>query len=116
MHILPKGYTKSRCFGGYHGGKRRDYLNRCRESLTIASPQPIEPPENIESLERTEPTVPKCPRCDIEMDCIQNQQRPSWKDVFGREIYADPAIYSPMHYCHDTGFRGFPTYPHEPDG
>lgn len=48
MHILPKGYTRSRSFGGYHGGKRQDYLNRCRESLTIASPQPIKPPERIE--------------------------------------------------------------------
>jgi hypothetical protein len=110
MHILPKGYTRSRSFGGYHGGKRQDYLNRCRESLTIASPQPIKPPQRIE------PTVPKCPRCNIEMYCIQNQQRPSWKEVFDREIYADPTVYSPMHYSHSTGFAGFPPFPHERDG
>jgi len=110
MHILPKGYTRSRSFGGYHGGKRQDYLNRCRESLTIASPQPIKPPERIE------PTVPKCPRCDIEMYCIQNQQRPSWKEVFQREIYADAAIYSPLHHCHQRGLGAIPAFPHQPDG
>ena len=115
MHILPKGYTRSRCFGGYHGSKRRDYLNRCRELLPIASPEPIKPLERTEEI-NTEPAVPKCPRCDIEMVCIQDQQRPSWREVFEREIYADPAIYSPMHYGHSTGFAGFPPFPHEPDG
>jgi hypothetical protein len=110
MHILPKGYTRSRCFGGYHGSKSEDYLNRCRELLSLARPEPIKAPERIE------PTVPKCPRCDIEMLCIQNQQRPSWKEVFQREIYADPALYSPMHYGHGSGSAGFPAFPHEPDG
>jgi hypothetical protein len=27
MHILPKGYTRSRSYGGYHGAKRGDYLD-----------------------------------------------------------------------------------------
>jgi hypothetical protein len=115
MHILPKGYTRSRCFGGYHGGKRNDYLNRCREFLMTAGHQPIKPPEGTEEIS-TEQTVPKCPRCDIEMNCIQNQPRPSWRDVFTRDVYADPAIYSPLHYGHDTGSAGFPPFPHEPDG
>ena len=64
MHILPKGYTRSRQFGGYHGSKRKDYLPRCRELLTIASPPPIPPPERIE------PSPPECPRCKIVMRCI----------------------------------------------
>ncbi len=113
MHILPKGYTRSRCFGGYHGSKRQDYLNRCRELLTIASSQPIEPREHNEPRERIEPTLPKCPHCDIEMRCIEKQQRASWKEVFERQIYADAAIYSPMHSCRYTGF---PAFPHEPYG
>ena len=87
MHVLPKGYTRSRSFGGYHTGKRKDYLNRCRELLPIAPPAPPEPPE------RYEPTLPTCPRCEIEMCCIEKQPRPSWKKVFEREVYSDPAIY-----------------------
>jgi hypothetical protein len=107
MHILPKGYTRTRRFGGYHGSKRKDYLNRCRELLPNHDPTPIEPPE------RTERSVPVCPRCDIEMECIEKQRRPSWKEVFERRIYADPAVYSPMHHiCH----VGFPAMAHEPYG
>ena len=107
MHILPKGYTRSRCLGGYHGGKRNDYLNRCRELLTIPDPPPIEPPEP------TEARAPTCPRCDIEMCCIEKQRRPSWKEVFDRRIHADPAIYSPMHH---SRYTGFPAFPHDPYG
>ncbi len=44
MHILPKGYTRSRQFGGYHGGKRQDYLPHCREQLELASPPPFSQP------------------------------------------------------------------------
>jgi hypothetical protein len=60
MHTLPKGFPRPRYFGRYHGRKRKDYLNRCREYLTIVSPQPIKLPE------RTQPTLLKCQRCDIE--------------------------------------------------
>jgi hypothetical protein len=107
MHILPKGYTRSRCYGGYHGSKRKDYLNRCRDLLAIPDSSPIE------ASEPTEASVPRCPQCDVEMRCILEQRRPSWKEVFERGIYADPAILSPMHYI---GYTGFPAFPHEPYG
>jgi len=107
MHILPKGYTRSRWFGGYHGSKRRDYLDCCQELLAI----PDSP--RIELQERMEPNPPTCPRCDIEMCCIERQARPSWKEVFDRRIYADPAIYSPMHH---SRYTGFPAIAHEPYG
>jgi len=107
MHILPKGYTRSRRFGGYHASKCKDYLTRCREFLAIPDSQPIEPPERAES------SLPMCPTCEVEMRCIQRQRRPSWKEIFKRRIYADPASYSPMHHSRRTGF---PAFPHEPYG
>jgi len=107
MHILPKGYTRSRRFGGYHGGKRKEYLSRCRELLPIPGCPPTPPPEG------TEASLPRCPRCNVQMRCIERQRRPSWKEVFGRRIYADPTIYSPMHHSRHTGF---PAFPHEPYG
>lgn len=110
LHILPKGYTRSRCYGGYHGSKRKDYLNRCRELLGTQDSSPIEGPE---PMEREEPSLPVCPRCNIEMDCIEQQRRPSWKEVFERRIYADPGIYSPLHHIRNTGF---PAFAHEPYG
>ena len=107
MHILPKGYTRSRSFGGYHGSKRQDYLDRCRELLGMATPP--SPP----SPERIEVSAPHCPRCEIEMHCIGQQRRPSWRDVFERHIYADRSIYSPMLHF---GCEGPPAFPYEPDG
>jgi hypothetical protein len=40
MHILPKGYTRSRAYGGYHGTKRVEYLERCRNLLGITNDEP----------------------------------------------------------------------------
>ena len=107
MHILPKGYTRSRSFGGYHGGKRKDYLNRCRKLLSTPDPPTVDLPDCPES------SLPKCPRCDTAMYCIEQQRRPSWKEVFGRRIYADPATYSPMLHSRSAGF---PATAHEPYG
>lgn len=108
MHILPKGYTRSRQFGGYHGSKRKDYLPRCRELLKVGSPSTPSLPERSE---RSESNPPECRQ--IVMCCILKQQRPSWKEVFDRRIYDAPSIYSPMHHGRT---RGSPAFPHEPDG
>ena len=107
MHILPKGYTRTRCYGGYHGTKRQAYRNRCRALLAPPSSQPIPSPERIE------PILPTCPRCLIPMYCIENHRRPSWKEVFDRRIYQEPAIYSPM--LHSLG-NGPAAIPYAPDG
>jgi hypothetical protein len=37
LHILPKGFVKSRCFGGFSCRHRRTYLDRCRALLGIAN-------------------------------------------------------------------------------
>ncbi|MFW6114321.1 MAG: IS91 family transposase [bacterium] len=95
MHILPKGYTRSRAYGGYHGRKRTDYLDRCRQLLKIAADAPL---SSDSRLDDAKPTGPMCPHCEVAMHCIGQQSRPSWKKIFERHIYADPAIYSPMHY------------------
>jgi len=93
MHILPKGYTRSRAYGGYHGTKRGVYLARCRQLLGIATDDAASTNDCLDDAEASEP---KCPHCDSPMQCILRQSRPSWKAIFERAIYADPAIYSPM--------------------
>jgi hypothetical protein len=95
MHILPKGYTRSRAYGGYHGTKRGEYLARCRELLGIAVDAPVSTADRQDDHEASGPT---CPHCEIAMQCIRQQSRPSWKKIFERGIYADPTIYSPMHH------------------
>jgi len=108
MHILPKGYTRTRRFGGYHGSKHQAYRNRCQELLVPSRSQPAPPPERIP------PNPPICPRCILPMCCIEDRRRPSWKEVFDRRIYDDPAIYSPS--LHSLGGGGPAAIPYEPDG
>ncbi len=103
MHILPKGYTRSRSYGGYHGSKRADYLERCRELLGITTDDLAKTSDPIEVPEHSTPT---CVRCETPMLCIGQQSRPSWKRIFERDIYADPTLYSPMHPMY---FRRTPT-------
>jgi hypothetical protein len=97
LHILPKGFTKSRRYGGYHGSKRKEYLDQCRQRLPA-----IEMPQANVDLS-TEPKVqpcsssPKCPRCNQEMTCIESKRRPSWRNVFGRRSYSTHRIILPVH-------------------
>ena len=81
--------------------------------LTGVDPEPTTGAEPIELPERAESMAPSCPRCEIAMCCIQKQRRPSWKEVFERAIYANPAIYSPMHH---SRYKGLPAFPYQPDG
>ena len=44
LHILPKGYTKTRRFGGYWNGRREAYIAECRELLAAAGVESSAPP------------------------------------------------------------------------
>ncbi|MFQ5807961.1 MAG: transposase [Phycisphaerae bacterium] len=108
MHILPKGYTRSRCFGGYHGRQRAAYLADCRALLANLSPAqpgsgapPSAPPIR-------EPSPLTCPRCSTPLRCLDRQRRPSWKRIFTRSIYGDAALYSPAHHIYSRGPPAFP--------
>ena len=77
MHILPKGFVRSRRYGGYHTTNSHAYLSRCRELL---------PPSDKEAEDATGsanmPIEPdgqyKCPHCEVGMECISKAVRPSW--------------------------------------
>lgn len=90
MHVLPKGFTKTRCYGGFSCRHRQDYLPRCRTLLRIAEPQD-EPPSPSPPAE---PPERKCPRCDEPMICVASTPRPSWRDVL-REHATCPPWYQP---------------------
>lgn len=100
MHILPRGFVRSRCYGGYHGKKRSDYLIRCTELLKQRSPEtgnetcssPAEPADRT-SLE-TEPPIQRCPHCRGELTLLQRQRRPSWREIFEPD-------YRPVRSCPD---------------
>ena len=92
MHILPKGYTRSRSYGGFHGSKRANYLTHCQQLLKLDQE---DEPNRAELSEVPDPSLPKCSRCQVEMNCIASQARPSWREVFTISVYREP-VYCPM--------------------
>ena len=79
LHILPKGFTKTRCDGGFCCRHRHDYLQRCRQLFQLPEPEdepPSPPPEELSEATRT------CPRCQGKMVCIASASRRSWLDLF----------------------------------
>ena len=96
MHILPKGFSRTRVYGGYHTTKAADYLANCRQLLGVP---PIAPESPSDANTIAEPTiwVPTCRHCETNMVCIAHRVRPSWRYVFERAIY-ESTEYSPMHH------------------
>lgn len=80
LHILPKGFTRCRRYGGYHGSRCERYLDTCRELLAqeTADQEPLEPPREEARADRS----PRCPRCQRPMVLSESLPRPSWRDIF----------------------------------
>ena len=109
MHILPKGFTKTRCYGGFSCRHRRDYLQRCRQFLQLtksADEPPLPPPLEDEPPETTR----TCPRCQDKMVRVASTPRPSWRDLFSDHATC-PLWYQPtLSISRHSHIRG-PTTP-----
>ena len=93
LHILPKGFVKSRCFGGFSCRRRTAYLRRCRALLGVEHPAPAPP----DACEEEPPFVRACPQCQTPMECIAHSERPSWKRVLNGDDR--PAWYDPFRHA-----------------
>jgi hypothetical protein len=110
LHILPKGFVKSRCFGGFSCRHRRTYLDRCRALLGAEHAAPAEAAA-AESGEASPPTRP-CPRCQTPMTCVSQGERVSWRKVLkGRHC---PPWYDPFNHAIRWGCCHW--YREPPDG
>ena len=87
LHILPKGYTKTRRFGGYWNGHRERYLAECRALLAAAgveSAADVQSAAPIPAAVTAEPecdTTPCCPKCQAKMRWIGFEQKESYRIV-----------------------------------
>jgi hypothetical protein len=119
MHILPKGFTRTRCYGGYSGARREAYLQLCTKLLQT-QPEPFEltAAKTLPEAEvKFEPQPLTCPKCECELNCLSSTARPSWRVVFER-IYREKNLYNPM--WHGWCYQRRPTprrnRPLKPDG
>lgn len=110
LHILPKGFPRSRRYGGYHGSRCAWYLETCRELLRLkeAFPQTLQQSWKATDVDHR----PRCPRCQEPMELVQRVPRPSWRDVFQGSGTHPPLVSFPwLHASAQTR-----QHPFEPDG
>ena len=91
LHVLPRGYTKSRRYGGWSGTRRTAYLQLCREQLETttaslpadaadcdASPQHDQNTSDDLPHERTD----CCPHCGGRLILQARRDKPPWHEIF----------------------------------
>lgn len=87
LHILPKGYTKTRRFGGYWNNRREAYIAKCRELLAAAGVESSAPDVMAVSnpadpiAESETNNSPCCPKCQTKMRGIGFEQKRGWQIV-----------------------------------
>ena len=83
LHILPKGYTKTRRFGGYSGRHRKRYISECRELLGSVAAVPVAEAAASDSpvAEDANDRNPCCPKCQARMRLIDFQPKHSWRII-----------------------------------
>jgi len=96
LHILPKGYTKTRRFGGYSNCHRERYLAECKTLLAATgfdgattealitddphhSPDPADAEDTADAMSSA--SSPRCPQCQQPMERVASSVRPSWYDI-----------------------------------
>ncbi len=103
LHILPKGYTKARRFGGWRNRRTGEYVERCAmllerlaasllpEALSfdgILFEQDIDTAAEANALQS-----PQCPHCGSVMRQTASTVKPSWREVMH-------SSYRPNWYTH----------------
>jgi hypothetical protein len=90
LHILPRGYTKTRRFGGWSNIRRGFYLERCAILLeATGEPLSVDATEfdvfsflgQDEDASEMHGDEAKCPVCGAEMRLIDCREKPSWRDI-----------------------------------
>ncbi len=85
MHILPKGYVKTRRFGGYSNHHRQRYITECHDLLLAEGVEQVEPqtepPESAEPPTAERSYELNCPDCGAAMLCIAATDRRSWSVI-----------------------------------
>jgi hypothetical protein len=83
LHILPKGFTKARHYGGWCSTRRTAYQQQCERLHPIPPATEADLPDPPHSVpEPPSEEVFKCPQCQMEMVLESHTRRPSWRELF----------------------------------
>lgn len=82
LHILPKGFTRSRFYGGWSNTRRKDYSKSCEELSPISAKVPEVTTKLLAEEEDSPGTSKKCPKCECAMEIESSTDRPSWRELF----------------------------------
>ena len=95
LHILPKGYTKTRRFGGYSNRHCKRYISESRDLLIAAgltsnssesAAATNDAREITEDAAAVDRRAPCCPTCKSKMRCIAMQPKLSWWIVMNSDL------------------------------
>ena len=83
LHILPNGFTKARCYGGWSNTRRAAYQQQCER----LQPTPVPTEPDVADSQQPATEAPpdatiKCPHCQTEMELESHTRRPSWRELF----------------------------------
>jgi hypothetical protein len=86
LHILPKGYTKTRRYGGFSNRHCKRYMATCRELLpshpeSQSSDDEHQTDQPEDAADAQSQGDPECPYCGRVMNCIGRSTRPHWSQV-----------------------------------
>ena len=83
LHILPKGFTKARCYGGWSNTRRAAYQQQCDRLQPLPASAAADDPDPLTPvLEPSPDETIKCPQCQTEMELESHARRPSWRELF----------------------------------
>jgi hypothetical protein len=79
LHILPKGYVRTRRYGGWSNRHRKSFVARCHELL---GSEPIEAStDKAADEDSAEERRRCCTECGESMLLIAEREKPSWSEV-----------------------------------
>jgi hypothetical protein len=83
LHILPKGFTKARRYGGWSNTRQAAYQQQCDGLQPVQPSAAADQPDSAQqSLEAPAEEPKKCPRCQTEMILESHTRRPPWRELF----------------------------------
>ena len=84
LHILPKGFTKTRCYGGWSNAQRKAFTLAIQRLAPVVEARCETLASASEALqERSEEAAFRCPKCQLPMALTCLEPRPSWREIFG---------------------------------